>query len=121
MTALNKKGQSSIEASLSVGLLLSVLLLGLILASQFWAKNILTKWAAFHSRCIAVEGTSTFCELKTKSDLKKYFYFKDISLNSIYFMGTYQTKISATFLGLKNISSFYNYQASEFKRTSRDQ
>lgn len=114
------RGQTVVEAALSCGLILSVSLVGFILMCQFHAKNILTKWAAIHSRCVATTELVHYCRKQTTSSLKKYFGFNSISVTENKENGGLHTKIKAQFIGIKFITALYDFGASEFKRTSHE-
>jgi hypothetical protein len=112
------QGQSTIEFALIAGFFISTMVLGFIFINQFYSKNILTKWAASYSRCLALEDL--LCDQKTKTELEKYFGFKNIHLEGQLLHGIWHSKITARFLGIKSFSGEYDLGPSEYKRVGHE-
>lgn len=114
-----QKGQALVESAVSLLLLSSFGIFALAIILHFFGHLVLTRWAAYNSRCVAMISDVHICANKTKFELKKYFGMREVKVSTSVWQGVIHSQIEAPFIGVKKIVAKFDLEPSEFKRVKK--
>ena len=100
--------QTSIEACICLGVVLIVGIMTVAFILSGLGTLLATRWAASHSRCIAMGNNQEACTRQTSRELSSFFAFKKIEVHTRIWQDIIHTDIQAELVSQIPIRGAYD-------------